>query len=161
MPIRKVKAKLRSIQNQNPNHKNQSKREMLNKFCCGNLKNIFYILKLFLGHSFIGIFDDCDIHNLMIKLDTFCFLYKCENNYILVYITPLTLEIIDSYGFLSNQTCYPESFLSFLDLYSKTRILMSNPPLNESTKHQCEIYSVYTSLRQNGYHFSDIISRFF
>ena len=97
----------------------------------------------------------------MIKLDTFCFLYECGNNHILVYITPLTLEIIDSYGFLSNQTCYPQSFLSFLDLYSKTRILMSNPPLGVSTKHQCEIYTAYVSLRHNGYHFSDIISRFF
>ena len=36
MAIRKVKAKLRSIQSQNQNHKNQSKREMLNKFCFGN-----------------------------------------------------------------------------------------------------------------------------
>lgn len=40
MPRQKVKARLRTIQNQNPNHENQSKRTMLNKLCFGNYQPI-------------------------------------------------------------------------------------------------------------------------
>ena len=96
----------------------------------------------------------------MVKLDTFCLLYKCSNHLILIYITPLSLEIIDPIGFLSNNVCYSKSILVFLASYSKSRVLMTNPPLKTAPNRQYEIFSTFICLRQNGYSFPEILSRF-
>lgn len=114
---------------------------------------------VFLGPLFLGIFDDSNISNLMIKLDNFCFLYDFDDHKILIYVTPLSLEIIDSCGFLSNHDRHSHELLSFLALYSNSRILLTNPTLKKSHVDEIALYRTYVILRNNGHNFSDIISK--
>ena len=95
----------------------------------------------------------------MIKLDNFCFLYDCDDHKVLIYVTPLSLEIIDSCGFLSSHDRYSDEFLSFLALYSNSRILLTNPTFEKSYFDEIALYKTYVSLRNNGHNFSDIISK--
>ena len=99
-----------------------------------------------------------DINEIMIKSDTFSFLCNCNGRFILIYVTPDTLEIIDQIGFLSDSSCYTQSFLSFLALYSKSRILLSNPPSTDVHCNELHFYSIYFHLRENGQCFSQIFS---
>ena len=61
----------------------------------------------------------------VIKVDQFCFMLKKKSQYLLVYVTPSSMELIQLNGFLS--LSLSQNFLTYLNQLSTNRDVYANP----------------------------------
>ena len=81
----------------------------------------------------------------MIKIDQFCFILKKKSQYVLVYVTPFSMDLIQLNGFLS--LSYNRNFLEYLNQLSTNRDVYANPSFR-SKIHPFDFCSLYFKSRQ-------------
>ena len=85
----------------------------------------------------------------MIKLDKFSLLVYIPNRFILINVTPSTIEILDKDGFLNGSSRMPNELLRLLSLLSSDKLLRTN----HSQKISCDSLSFcavcFVLLKQN------------
>ena len=82
------------------------------------------------------------------KINHFTLVIRHLGRYILIYVTPENLEIIDQLGFLESPNSYPREFLEFLNFHSRNRILFANPPLSYCHDSGLTLCKHYCAIRQ-------------
>ena len=92
----------------------------------------------------------------MIKLDNFSFLVHISNRFILINVTPTTIEILDKDGFLKGSSRMPTNLLHFLALISSDKLLSTN----QSQDLPCDSLSFCAlcfALKKQNFSFGDIL----
>ena len=92
----------------------------------------------------------------MIKLDKFSLLVYNSNRFILINVTPNSIDILDKDGFLNGSSRMPIEFLQFLALISSDKIVQTNHLQNISCD-SLSFCAVCFALIKKNYCFSEII----
>ena len=93
----------------------------------------------------------------MIKLDNFSLLVNISNRFILINVTPETIEILDKDGFLKGSSRMPTKMLQFLALISSNKLLTTN----QSQDLSCDSLSFCAlcfALKKQNYSFAEILN---
>ena len=93
----------------------------------------------------------------MIKLDKFSLLVHISNRFILINVTPTTIEILDKNGFLNGSSRMPTQMLHFLALISSDKLLFTNFSQDISCDSLSFCALCFTLKKQN-YSFAEILN---
>ena len=93
----------------------------------------------------------------MIKLDQFSLLVYFSNRFILINVTPSTVEILDKDGLLKGSSRMPVEVLHFLAIISSDKFLYTNQSQNISCD-SLSFCALYFSLKKQNYSFTEILN---
>ena len=93
----------------------------------------------------------------MVKLDTFSLLVYFSKRFILINVTPSTVDILDKDGFMKGSPRMPKEILHFLALISSDKLLNTNQSQNLSCD-SLSFCALCFALKKRNFSFTDILN---